>query len=507
MDMKEKLQTAALLACTGLLYPAGAAAQTYRWYTTTEGEAWKEARLELRESTPGREPLLRVAGGEEGTEFKAWGTCFNELDWDALNLLGREAQEEVMANLFAPGGDLRFTRGRISMNANDYARDWYSCDEVAGDFQLRHFNIERDKRGIIPLIRAAQRYNPGLTFWMSPWSPPTWMKINNDYPVLSSPYNRQDPRKDYLLYDAVGEVDADEVKIAGQRPGKFPGRLAANDYMIQDPRYLQAYADMFCRFIELYREQGVPIDMVMYQNEAYSYTPYPGCAWTAEGTIRFNRDYLAPTLKARLPGVKLYLGTFNTNRLDYVQKIIDGLEGCGIEGLGFQWEGRENLVDIRRGYPDLKLVSSESECGNGSMDWAAGEHTFHLLADYVGKGCEEYFIWNFILADDGESPWGWKQNALIQVDSKTRRHRYTAEYYAVKHFSHLVPPGSRMLAYKPKEEGGGTMPIVVFRTPEGKYVVVAGNFASTPDTLRVELGGRCLEAELPPHSFHTFAGE
>ena len=73
--------------------------------------------------------------------------------------------------------------------------------------------------------------------------------------------------------------------------GQFPRRLATQDYMIQEPRYLQAYADMFCRFIKLYREENVPIDMVMYQNEAYSYTPYPGCAWTPEGSIRFNRDF------------------------------------------------------------------------------------------------------------------------------------------------------------------------------------------------------------------------
>ena len=503
--MKNTLKTAALLLGMGLTMAAGLQAQTYRWYTTTESEAWKEGKTKLQKNSSAQ-PVLQVTGREEGNEFKAWGTCFNELDWDALNLLSRAEQEEVMRNLFAPDGDLRFTRGRLSMNANDYARDWYSCDEVAGDFQLKYFNIERDKRGIIPLIRAAQRYNPGLTFWMSPWSPPTWMKINADYPVVSSRYNKQDPKKDYLLYNAVGAVDEDEVKIAGQRPGKFPRQLAANDYMIQDPRYLQAYADMFCRFIELYREQGVTIDMVMYQNEAYSYTPYPGCAWTADGTIRFNRDYLAPTLKARLPEVKLYLGTFNTNRLDYVKKIVDGLRDT-VEGLGFQWEGRENLVDIRRDYPDLKLISSESECGNGSMDWAAGEHTFHLLADYVGKGCEEYFIWNFILLDNGESPWGWKQNALIQVDSKTRRHRYTAEYYAVKHFSHLVPPGSRMVAYKAKEENGGSMPVIVFRTPEGENVVIAGNFADTAAPLCVELGGRYLQAELPPHSFHTFVGE
>lgn len=46
--------------------------------------------------------------------------------------------------------------------------------------------------------------------------------------------------------------------------------------------------------------------MVMYQNEAYSYTPYPGCAWTATGTIRFNKEYLAPTLRQMHPEVKLY---------------------------------------------------------------------------------------------------------------------------------------------------------------------------------------------------------
>jgi len=63
---------------------------------------------------------------------------------------------------------------------------------------------------------------------------------------------------------------------------------------IQDPRYLNAYANYFCKFIDAYNEQGIPISMVMFQNEAWSYTNYPGCAWTAEGIIRFNTEYLAP---------------------------------------------------------------------------------------------------------------------------------------------------------------------------------------------------------------------
>lgn len=291
--------------------------------------------------------------------------------------------------------------------------------------------------------------------------------------------------------------------MAGQQKGKFPAKLATTNFMIQDPRYLQTYANMFCRFIDLYKEQGITIDMVMYQNEAYSYTPYPGCAWTADGTIVFNRDYLAPTLRKLHPEVKLYLGTFNTNRFDYVDKIVGGLKDC-VGGLGFQWEGRENLTEIRRKYPELKLVSSESECGNGSMDWKAGEHTFMLLGDYIGKGCEEYYIWNFILADNGESPWGWKQNALVQVDSRTRRHRYTPEYYAVKHFSNMVAPGSRMMAYKEPSANDG-VPAIVFVTPQGKRVVIAGNFGDVEKMFTVQIGNRYLNVTLKPHSFNTFA--
>lgn len=166
---------------------------------------------------------------------------------------------------------------------------------------------------------------------------------------MSSRFNRQDKRLNYLLYGSQDGVDEDEMKFLGEREGQFPRRLATQDYFIQDPRYLQAYARYFCKFIDAYKAQGVNIDMVIYQNEAYSYTPYPGCAWTAEGTIRFNRDYLAPALKKHHPDVKLYLGTFNTNRQDHVEKVLgDARLRASIEGLAFQWEGRQILPAIRQ---------------------------------------------------------------------------------------------------------------------------------------------------------------
>lgn len=484
-------------------------AQTVSRYTTTEGAEWRQSKTSLSRRAEG-ETIARLTKGERGVPFRAWGTTFNELDLDAFNLLSRTEQDELMRRLFAPDGDLRFTHGRVSMNANDYARQWYSCDDVDGDFGLKHFNIEHDKRNIIPLARAAQRYQPALQLFMSPWSPPVWMKINHDYCVLSSQYNHQSPSKDYLLYagqhgdDALSgeDVDPDEMKLLGDRDGVFPRRLATQDYLIQDPRYLQCYAEMFCRFIDLYAEQGLPITKVMYQNEAYSYTPYPGCPWTAEGTIRFNNEYLAPALRRHHPDVELWLGTINTNRLDYVMKTLDdSLLQQNITGIGTQWECRANLPQLRQRYPSLRLMMSESECGNGSMDWKAGEHTFLLLCDNLGCGVDEYYNWNFILADDGRSTWGWTQNALVQVDSKTRTPRYTPEYYAYKHFSHFISPGDEMLAYSGRQHSD--TPLVVYSHGSG-YVVVAGNLTSAPSHCSVQIGDRYLNVKQPPHSFSTY---
>ena len=485
------------LAITGTV-----AAQSFSVYTTTEQEPWqKKGRLSLQ-SKPKNGSVLQSMN-EGGHVFRFWGTCFNELDLDAIRLLTEEEQEKIMHDIFAPDGDLRFTRGRLTMNANDYSRAWYSCDTVAGDFQLKHFNIEHDKQNVIQLIKMAQKWQPKMTFWMSPWSPPAWMKINQDYPVCSSEWNKQAKEKDYLLFDDGGVPDPTEMQFTdGQRGRLFPRKLASQTYFIQDPRYLKAYANMFSKFIELYAAEQIPIDMVMYQNEAYSYTAYPGCAWTAEGTLRFNRDYLIPTMREKHPDVDVYIGTLNTNRLDYVKQFIDGLKD-EVKGIGLQWEGRLIIDSLRQRYPDMHLIQSESECGNGRMDWRAGEHTFYLLHEYIGRGCDEYYIWNFILCDQGRSTWGWKQNALVQVRSANRTYRYTPEYYAVKHFSHFVEPGSRLMAFQPWSENG--VQAIVFQRPNGKRVVICGNTDDAPQSISIQLGKRYLNATLLPHSFNTFA--
>ena len=90
------------------------------------------------------------------------------------------------------------------------------------------------------------------------------------------------------------------------------------------------------------------------------------------------------------------------------------------------------------------------------------------------------------------------------VNSSTNyTHRYTPEFYAVKHFSNLVTPGSRMQGYVPREQTKG-MPVIVFQRPDNKYVVIAGSQTNEQRTATVKIGKKFLNMTLQPPSMHTY---
>ena len=137
-------------------------------YTTSETEIWKQAVVEVQ-SADGTVPDI-VVSDEQEQSFDGFGGSFGEIGWDALALLPRERREEVM-------------------QANDFARDYYTCNDTAGDFEMRHFTIERDKQAMIPYVKAALKQNPELKLWTSPWTPPVWMKATRHYATAPGDHN------------------------------------------------------------------------------------------------------------------------------------------------------------------------------------------------------------------------------------------------------------------------------------------------------------------------------
>ena len=212
------------LFCIGLLLTVATTvnAQSVTWISSTEGNVWQKSKVKLQSKSE-QNPVLQVDGTENGVVFKNWGTTFNELCWDALGLLTRTEQDEILYNYIFSAKVI------YGLRVDEFRWEpmitlvlWYSCDEVEGDFELRYFNINRDKQTIIPFIRAAQKYNPNLTFWISPWCPPSWMKINGDYPVLSSPFNSLSEKQNYLLYGATGgQLMRMKWKLTDARDGVF----------------------------------------------------------------------------------------------------------------------------------------------------------------------------------------------------------------------------------------------------------------------------------------------
>ena len=136
------------------------------------------------------------------------------------------------------------------------------------------------------------------------------------------------------------------------------------------------------------------------------------------------------------------------------------------------------------------------------MDWKAAEHTFFLICDNLGKGCTQWFNWNFLLPKKGTSPWGWNQNALIELDPDTRTVRYTPEYYAVKHFSQALSAGDTITVYIPLDERG--ISGLVTKDKSGRESVFLSNTKDQARDISLKFGAKYLNVTLPPHSLSSF---
>lgn len=462
-----------LLLPSLLLAATAAQAQQVVSFSSTDRDYWRMGTSEL--ASEGQADVVIDTSADAQQTFKGWGTCFNELDWITCQKMSQADQDAFHERLFSPNGDLKMNMGRISIGASDYGASWYSLDETDGnvtDFEMEHFNIDRDLTCVIPSIKEAQKRNPDMTFWASPWSPPQWMKTNKHY--------AQRPTSTNGCPFGVPPYD--------------------NDQFICEDAYFNAYCLYFDKFIEAYKAQGIPVTTLSYQNEAYSNTPYPGCSWKAETTGKFLAQYLGPYMAEHQPDLKLIFGTCNTNHWDV---YTTGLGVADIEKyvdiIGLQWEGGQLISRIRSTFPQYELWQTESECGSGTFDWSAAAHTFQLINHYLGNGVTAYTYWNAILDNGGYSTWGWKQNSLVYVsDDASHTPTYTPEYYAFKHYSHLITPGSTILKCDENNL------LLSAKTPEGAIIVVVGNSGGMSKRLTVEVDGKFLTAVLPGNSFRSY---
>lgn len=401
-----------------------------------------------------------------------FGACFNELGWTTLSALNDDDLNFVIKDLFSNEG-MNFTLCRMPMGANDFSRDWYSYNETDKDFEMKNFSIENDKETLIPFIKAAQKINPGIKIWASPWCPPLWMKYNKHYACRPNPN----------VNDLPGSPDTD---------------MEGTNMFIQQPEYFKAYALYFKKFIEAYSNEGINIGMIAPQNEFNSCQIFPSCTWTAAGLSTFIGDYLGPQMKDM--GVRVMFGTMERPNQLLVDTIMRNKSGEYISEIGFQWAGKESIEGIHKTYPDMKLMQTESECGDGRNSWEYCFYTWNLMKHYFRNGISAYMYWNISLdKDPANNRWKWPQNSLISVDQEAKTYKYNPEYYLMKQFSHFVKPGAKLLTTNGEYDN-----VLSFSNPDNSVVIIVTNEQSAVQDLKIKVGGKMIAANLKPQSINTF---
>lgn len=446
--------------------------QNVNWISSTEKQPWKtKEAIKVSDANAATAVDIEILTEKKQQTIDGWGGCFNELGWQALNTLPFKERDKVIKEFFDPNEGLKYNLCRMPIGANDYSFNWYSLNEVDGDFEMKNFNIERDKTILIPYIKAALKYRPDLKIWASPWSPPTWMKTNKHYANKPNTFN------DLTEENAV----------------------KSGDQFIQKKEYLSAYALYLSKFVQAYKKEGINVYAVHFQNEPYTYNQWPNCSWTAPAMRDFVSGYLGPKFaKDKIPA-QIWFSTINSRNLEVFETVLSNPDVRKyISGVGVQYEGLDVVDEIGKKYPELNLMQTETPCGDGNFSWNDAESTFGTIKSYLDKGVKSYMYWNMILDSTGESSWGWKQNAQVVINKTTKKVTYTPEFYIFKHLSYFATPGSTKLETK-----GLSDDALAFVTPEGKIVLVTINSSYKAKTLKVKIGSKHFEVNLPANSFNT----
>jgi glucosylceramidase len=202
--------------------------------------------------------------------FVGIGGALTDAAAETFAKLPVKKQNELLKAYYDKKDGIGYTIARTNMNSCDFSSDLYTY-VTDGDISLQSFNIDHDKKFKIPLIKKAMVASHGtLHLFSSPWSPPAYMKDNND-----------------MLHG---------------------GKLL--------PKYFKSWATYYTKFIKAYQKEGVPMWGITIQNEPMAKQIWESCIYTADDEKNFLKNYLGPQMKrAGLGNTKIIVWDHNRDMI------------------------------------------------------------------------------------------------------------------------------------------------------------------------------------------------
>lgn len=455
-----------LLWSSCLLAPGFAATTAELWLTHPAGTARFEkqsGRLEFRSTPPDQSRVITVDQRRRFQSMEGFGYTLTGGSAQLLLAMSPTARTALLTELFATNGThLGVSYLRLSIGASDLSSRVFTYNDLpAGetDPDLKKFDLGPDRADVIPILKQILAINPAIKIMGSPWSPPSWMKDNQD---------------------------------------SKGGSLKREWY--------SAYARYFVKYIEAMRAEGITVEAITVQNEPLNPDNNPSLFMTATDQAEFIKRHLGPAFRKAGLATKIICYDHNADRPDYPLTILNDPEAKAfVEGSAFHlYAGNiDALSQVHNAHPDRSLYFTEQWTGapgnlGGDLAW----HVTELIVGATRNWCRTVLEWN-LAADPQNRPHtdrGGCDRCLGAVTLEGDQVTRNPPYYVIAHASKFVRPGSVRIDSTALSE----LPNVAFRTPLGQTVLIVLNRQSSPQQFTLQSQTGVLSVKLPEGAVATY---
>lgn len=443
-------------------------------YTTAENTEYRLTRTNaLPFSYYGQpfenQPCIFVDPSRLFQTFVGIGGALTDASAETFAQLSPETQEAFLTAYFSKTEGIGYSIIRTNINSCDFSSGSYTYVDD-NDTALASFTIAHDEQYKIPMIKRALVAAGGrLPLFVSPWSPPAWMKDNNNM-------------------------------LQG-------GKLL--------PAFYQSWANYYVKFIQAYENLGIPIWGLTVQNEPMAKQTWESCMYTAEEERDFIKKYLGPTLRANgLQDKNLIAWDHNRDLMYHRASCILGDTATAkyVWGLGFHWYESwtgapipENVKRVAEAWPKKYLLLTEA-C-NYPFSWLTfnqwhwGENYGSAMINDFNNGSSGWTDWNILLDENG-GPNHVKNFCFAPVHADTRKDTlyFMNSYYYIGHFSKFIHTGARRIACSSSR---AQLITTGFRNQDGSVAVIVMNQGDTEIRYRFYVDEMAIETTSLPHSITT----
>lgn len=398
------------------------------------------------------------------------GGAFTDAAAETFASMSKKHQAEMLKAYFDKKDGIAYNFTRTTIHSTDFSSSVFTY-VADNDKELKTFSIQHDQSFKIPLIKQSIAAAGGkLNLFVSPWSPPAWMKDNNN--MLNG------------------------------------GKLL--------PEFNTSWANYFIKFIQAYEKEGIPIWGLSVQNEPMAKQTWESCLFTGEEERDFIKFHLGPALQKSGYGSKKLIAWDHNRDLIYqrASAILNDPDAAKyVWGIGYHWyeTGRagsmlfDNLKRVNEAFPKTNLLLTEGCIEKFSLaninDWWLGEKYGYSMVNDFNNGAVAWTDWNIVLDETGGP--NHVNNfcyAPIIYNRKDSTLNYTNIFYYIGHFSKFIQAGAQRIISSSNRDNLQT---TAFKNPDGTVAVVVLNTSDKELIYKLWINGNAAETTSLPHSIST----